>query len=362
LWIFLLRWAAILGVVAFAILYLLPTFIGCIRSGECQALLEQGVLQGQIEGRKLFGGRNPIDFTRNWINRELVTAGFQLEGKAENQKIGCRILSMNTRLPRGGVLHEGEPITVYSKLLCTLYYPTDIQHHCTLATATQPIGTAHEIDPESTNVYETKEETVACTWNNLKKGTYRATYTGSLVSTTNAFVTMTFVERDTLQSFRTHEPEVDVNKLLHIDPVFKPLYTHGPITVQIDRVTQPIALDLEAPKTVPLHLFLESNWTDGKLEHAEYITLYLPQEMELETKTGCENFEPTESNIQEYRAYTIPYDKLNAREILQRLTCNIRIPDARKLLKDKPKALKTLALEIKYKYKIQKETTFSVRT
>jgi hypothetical protein len=196
---------------------------------------------------------------------------------------------MDTRLPPGGVFHEGDPVTVYINLLSTLYYPVTIQHSCTLSVATgttglSAIGPADSVDPTTTNLYETKEQTITCTWNNLKKGTYKATYTGSMISTTNAFVTITFIERQSMESFRAHEPDVNLNTFLSINPVFKPLYTNGPITVQVDRITQPIALDMDKSRTLNLNLFLESNWTDGMIEHANQFTLYVPQEIQLQQK------------------------------------------------------------------------------
>lgn len=369
--IVIMKFLLIIGSVIFAIFFILPAIIGCVSSGECEAMFKEGIVTTSIATQE-----NPIFYylwPGNWptiFERQLATAGLQPEGRAETQKVGVRITKMNTRMPAGGAFHEGDPVTVYITLLSTLYYPVTIQHSCTLSavntipTGLSVVGPADSVDPQTTDLYETKEQTVTCTWNNLQKNTYKATYTGSMISTTNAFVTLTFIERQSMESFRSHEPDVDLNKFLSIDPVFKPLYTNGPITVQIDRVTQPIALDLDKPRTISLNILLESNWTDGMIEHADSFTFYIPNEMKLQQKPGCDGFEEKPSTaIQDYTAYTLPYNKAGrATETLRRLTCDFVISEPRKLLTDKPKTLKTIAMEIDYKYKIQRSVSFSVRT
>ncbi len=372
--VIIVKFILIVGSILFAIFFIIPAFYGCITSGQCEQMLKEGIITTQIATQQ-----NPIFYylwPGNWptiFQHQLATAGFQPEGQAETQKVGIRITKIGTRLPSGGIFHEGDPATVYITLLSTLYYPVTLQHSCTLSATTLSasatpfntlvIGPADSVDPATTNLYETKEQTVTCTWNNLKKGTYKATYTGSMISTTNAFVTLTFIEQQSMESFRSHEPNLDLNKFLFIDPVFKPLYTNGPITLQIDRITQPIALDLGKPRTISLNIFLESNWTDGKIEHADQFTFYVPNEMQLQQKPGCDGFSETASPIQEYTAYTAPYNKIGrATETLQRLTCDFVIPDAKKILTDKPKALKTIAMEISYKYSIHGSTSFTVRT
>ncbi|MEK6963579.1 MAG: hypothetical protein AABX70_04075 [Nanoarchaeota archaeon] len=357
------------------IFFLIPSFIGCVRSGECEQMVKEGAINAQIATQD-----NPLFYylwPGNWLKifeRQLAISGLQPEGQAETPKVGVRITKMDTRLPTRGAFHEGDPVTVYINLLSTIYYPVTIQHSCTLSATTLSasatplntlvIGPADSVDPATTDLYETKEQTVTCTWNNLKKGTYKATYTGSMISTTNAFVTLSFIERQSMESFRAHAPEVDLNKFLFIDPMFKPLYTNGPITIQVDRITQPIALDMDKPRTLNLNLFLESNWTDGRIEHSDQFTLYVPKEMQLQQKPGCDGFdEKTPSSIQDYTTYTALYDKLGrTTETLRRLTCEFVIPEPKKLLGDKSKALKTIAMEISYKYKIQRSIPFTVKT
>jgi len=221
-------------------------------------------------------------------------------------------------------------------------------------------------EPTSLSFLGEEHDTLSCTFNDVKKGSYRAKVGASFNFETWAYVTYTFVDNEVRRAIEMQGK--NINSELDIPPLPEAIYTNGPAMLGMgSMIDQPIGLDpLRNTRDPVLGVTLDNRWTDGQISQVDEFILQVPEDFDL---VNCDRWggdhqrEPFKSE-EGYAFYKFSREELgDPRLEFKSVTCRIHLKDenAQTFLAGSQKVQRTFVAQVKYIYQIEKTIGVYVR-
>ncbi len=196
-------------------------------------------------------------------------------------------------------------------------------------------------------------------------GTYTAVMGASFNFETWAYITETFVSRDTIEQYSAQRQ--DVNTALDIPRTATAVYTNGPVMLGVSADEQPLDIDPEArePLQRRFGFTLDNRWNQGEIGEVESIDVLVPEPFKLEE---CYPVEPTSKQEAEQGGAVTRYTftkgiQTDARYNYRSVTCKLALPSkqaAEEVLAFGEKTPVTFVVIARYTYQLEKKTRVRV--
>ncbi len=150
---------------------------------------------------------------------------------------------------------------------------------------------------------------------------------------------------------------------LNIDPTTIATYTGGPVAVGLPSIKQPLRIELDPDKTdamtYPFGVSLQNKWPQGKIMKGLQYKLNTPKEVKLVecSRTPTEVKEP---DVDGRNIYIFNIDTTNAQDVFDAVRCRMQISDAKGLLGNDLKSVKTFAAEATYEYSVESSASINI--
>jgi hypothetical protein len=225
-------------------------------------------------------------------------------------------------------------------------------------------------EPESISILGEEHDTLSCTFDNLSKGSYRASVKLWFNFETWGYVTYTFVDQEVKRSLEMQGK--NVNSELDIPVLPMAVYSNGPVMLGMgSMVDQPVGisrLNPDAPGPV-LGVTLDNNvgggWSEGKISGPpDEFEIQIPNDF---TLVNCDRWYPEKTRepyktVEGYDFYKFtPAEIGDPRQEFKSVTCRLHIKDPQALLAGAQKVQRTFVSRVKYNYELEKPISIIVR-
>lgn len=302
------------------------------------------------------------------------TMGEYYSGRVEQntEQTGVFIESINTM----GTYYEGQPVELFAILkvrsfvdainLTPTCYAQDLRNESRkIKGKTEPT--------EILNVYRDDYRGIKCTFPQeeaFTAGRYEVVFEVNFNFETWAYITLTFMDREFVQSLRFER--VDLQSRYNIRPLVRTIFTNGPVMIGMnDRMELPLTLTTNANNTLPIGMTIENRELGGRGEivNVTAFELRLPNEFEIEPhkcilppSTQYSNKTDEDSIIHGYKVHHFDVTNIPGRYLTVACSVDIFEEGAKSILNDPTgKRDVTIVGSAKYNYKLIRKTTIDVR-